>query len=107
MKLFISILIIPFFAQANLIKIKYIFGNEQKAQQVAQILENKFYIPSLLITTVQTNKPCRKDKATIVHLCFDEDNELQMPWIDRERFDFTLSHMVELPVIDLANNHEV
>lgn len=107
MKLFISILLIPALVQAKLIKVKYDFGNEDKARQVVQILEQKFYIPSLLIQMQQTSDPCHQDKKTIVHLCLDQNNELQMPWMDRERFNFTLSHMVELPVINLAKNNEV
>ena len=106
MKLFISLLLLCSIAEAKLIKVTYSLESEKKAQLISKVLREKFYIPELLINKEVLDIPCHKDNKTIVHLCIDEENELKLLWMDRKRFDYTLSHLIEFPTLDIASKGE-
>ena len=106
MKLYFSFFIFTLFlqAKASMIEISFHENESAKAKDIFNILVKKFFIPKNLILTQIIEGPCRVHKNRIVHLCINKATELELLWMDKKRFDYTLAHMIEFPPLKIVEN---
>jgi hypothetical protein len=82
MKFIFSIIVLTLLSSAKAFCRDIIFienqSNHQDGEVVVKILTQKFHLPSELITLRDINGPCEKRSEAIIHLCIDQEGELQI-----------------------------
>lgn len=70
-------------------------SHKDKAKIIRKILVNKFVVPTNLINIKQTQKPCLKIRGAIIHICINENREMNFPFINREVLERSLKYFWE------------
>jgi hypothetical protein len=68
---------------------------KDKAKTIRNILVKNFVVPMNLINIRKTQKPCLKIKGAIIHICINENNEMNFPFINREVLEISLKYFWE------------